>query len=94
MSTIPCFDLVLEIQKERPDWRFSLLGGDSPREYKRSKTGKIIGYKKTRNIFGWKAEFFTTEAGERIASGNYARPNDAVLIATALARKAIKEGVK
>lgn len=88
-------DLILEIQKERPDWRFILLGGDQPREYKRNRAGKITGYKKKRSPFGWKAEFFRTEDGVRIAkSGYYRRPFDAILIAGAQARKAIREGVK
>jgi hypothetical protein len=93
------FDMIKDIQKKRPDWRFCLLGGDMPREYKRSKSGKILGYKRSRKPFGWQAEFFGLRDGktfttQRIQSGFYLKTDDAILIACAMATKAIRQGVK
>ena len=100
-------DLVLEIQTERPGWRFLLLGGDNPFGWKRIKSGELkkrngglIVDKKKREPFGWKAEFFGHEnpeknTGQRIVqTGFYVDPYDAVLIACAAARKAINDGVE
>mgnify|MGYP000579628017 CR=1 FL=1 len=94
MSKIKFFEQVVEIQEKRPDWRFSLLGGDMPKELKRDKKGNIIGYKKTRSPFGWQAEFFTLKNGTRLQSGFYKDPNDAILIAVGKASMAIKKGLK
>lgn len=94
MSNLKVFELVLEIQKDRPNWRFSLLGGDLPRDFKRNKLGDITGYKKTRSPFGWQAEFFTLKNGDRIQSGGFIDPKDAIIVAVAKARKAIKEGLE
>lgn len=85
-------DMIEEIQKKRPDWRFSLLGGDRPREYKLSKDGRITGYKRTRKPFGWQAEFFGLKDNERLQSGVYLSADEAILIAVTMAKKAIKEG--
>lgn len=88
------FDMIKDIQKKRPDWRFGLLGGDRPREYKRDKKGMIKGYKKTRKPFGWQAEFFGLDGQERLQSGYYLHHHDAILIACGLATKAIRAGKK
>lgn len=88
------FEMINDIQKKRPDWRFSLLGGDTPRQYRRSKTGKILGYAKTRSPFGWQAEFFGLKDQSRLQSGFYRSPDDAILIACGLATKAIRQKIK
>jgi hypothetical protein len=92
-------ELVGSIQKERPGWRFCLLGGDVQYPYKRTKAGRIKGVDRTKTEpQGWKAEFFggidpQTNTGERHASSEwYASPHDAILMACAQARKAISEG--
>lgn len=94
------FSFVLEIQQDRPGWRFMLIGGDKAYPYKRSKSGLILGVnrKKKPEVQGWKAEFFgsidpKSNTGQRHAeSGWYASPIDAVIIACARARQAIKNG--
>lgn len=95
-------ELVQKIQTERPGWRFSLLGGSFQFDYKRSKTGKIIGVDKKKPLveFGWKVEFFgnidpSKCTGQRIVSTDfYSDPYDAIAVGCAKARKAIKEGVE
>lgn len=95
------FDLVEKIQKERPGWRFLLLGGDVQFAYKRNKKGRIVGTnKKEKQPFGWTAEFFgdidpTKDTRSRHAkSGYYLRMEDAVIIACSMARKVIEEEKK
>lgn len=92
-------DLILEIQKKRPGWRFSLLGGDVQYAYKRNKKERIIGInRKKKEFFGWKAEFFggidpSKNTGDRhVSTGYYKDPHDAILMACTMAKKAIKEG--
>lgn len=61
------FTVVWFIQVLYPGWRFSLIGGDTKMGYKikkgggyvkRGKDRKIVVDTKSKNIFGWKAEFF------------------------------------
>jgi hypothetical protein len=98
------FSLVEQIQKDRPGWRFSLLGGDVCFGYKTDKKGKhvrkngsLVVDKKKKAAFGWRAEFFghedpSKDYGQRHASaGNYLHMNDAIIMACAQARKAIKD---
>jgi hypothetical protein len=94
--------LVKEIQKDRPGWRFSLLGGDFSYDYIRTKCGEIKGVSKKKPLveFGWQAEFFgdidpSKNTGERhVSSGLYRDPGDAIVIACAMARKLINQGAK
>ena len=76
------------IQKERPGWRFSLLGGSTSYGYKRSKSGKIVGVNKKEKIFfGWQAEFFGSinptkcTGGRHVSTAHYERPEDAIVVA-------------
>jgi len=65
---------VVKVQRMRPGWRFSLLGGDVSYGYNRTKNGRIskhhpIDYSQVVE-FGWRAEFFgdidpSKDAGQR-----------------------------
>lgn len=90
--------LIKQVQKDRPGWRFCLLGGDVQYAYKRNKKGKIVGVnRKKTETFGWRAEFFgdidpSKNTGERhVVTQHFVEPGDAVLVACTMARQKISE---
>lgn len=96
--------LVEQIQKQRPGWRFSLLGGDKEYGYRTNKDGSLKRDRK-RNImvveilipFGWRAEFFghhdpRKDDGRRHSSVAMDTAAGAIREACRLAQEAIDRG--
>lgn len=55
------WEVVVEVQRQHPGWRFSLLGGDRPFGYQLVEGGGYICDRSVVYPFGWHARFFGGE---------------------------------